>query len=277
MEQKHIFIDVDGTLLDHDTGVPESSVHAIRQARKNGHRVFICTGRAKSEMNETVTAIGFDGFVYSSGAALEIGHRRIHAEAMAPQALQALIGHMDAQGICYILEGQECSFINPKASEMFTELAKTSSEGFRKEIINMFMQNDRVRSTNAYDGEVHPISKLSLFAEQHQLNGLEARLHSGFYMIRNQSSPTGLSNCEIAMVGITKASGIARILQHLDAPVESTICYGDSLNDLEMLQYCKIGIAMGNGIDAVKRIADDVTDSILQDGIYNSFRKYGLI
>ena len=44
--EKVVFIDVDGTLVDYENHLPESAVEAIRKARKNGHRVYICTGRS---------------------------------------------------------------------------------------------------------------------------------------------------------------------------------------------------------------------------------------
>lgn len=43
---KIIFIDIDGTLLDYDCNLPESAVKAIRAARVNGHKVYLCTGRS---------------------------------------------------------------------------------------------------------------------------------------------------------------------------------------------------------------------------------------
>jgi Predicted hydrolases of the HAD superfamily len=47
---KILFIDVDGTLVDYETNLPESAVEAIRRARQNGHRVYISTGRSKAEV-----------------------------------------------------------------------------------------------------------------------------------------------------------------------------------------------------------------------------------
>ena len=47
--EKVIFIDIDGTLVDYENNLPDSAVEAIQQARKNGHRVYVCTGRSKAE------------------------------------------------------------------------------------------------------------------------------------------------------------------------------------------------------------------------------------
>ena len=51
---KILFIDVDGTLVDYTNHLPESAVTAIRKARANGHRVYICTGRSRAEVYSNI-------------------------------------------------------------------------------------------------------------------------------------------------------------------------------------------------------------------------------
>ena len=50
MDRKIIFLDVDGTLVDCEGKLPDSAARAVRQARENGHRVYICTGRSRAEV-----------------------------------------------------------------------------------------------------------------------------------------------------------------------------------------------------------------------------------
>lgn len=57
---------MDGTLLDNTQQIPESAVYAIQNARKNGHYVFLNTGRCKAELFESILDVGFDGIIYSS-------------------------------------------------------------------------------------------------------------------------------------------------------------------------------------------------------------------
>ncbi|HCG60620.1 MAG TPA: Cof-type HAD-IIB family hydrolase, partial [Lachnospiraceae bacterium] len=58
---KVLFIDVDGTLTNYENKIPRSAVEAIRQARENGHLVYICTGRSKAEVYDEIWDIGLDG------------------------------------------------------------------------------------------------------------------------------------------------------------------------------------------------------------------------
>ena len=61
MDRKIIFLDVDGTLVDYEGKLPDSAARAVRQARENGHRVYICTGRSRAEDYPYLWDIGLDG------------------------------------------------------------------------------------------------------------------------------------------------------------------------------------------------------------------------
>ena len=68
---KIIFLDVDGTLVNYENYIPESAVKAIRKARKNGHKVYICTGRSKAEVYPELWEIGLDGMIGGNGSYVE--------------------------------------------------------------------------------------------------------------------------------------------------------------------------------------------------------------
>ena len=66
-------------------------------------------------------------------------------------------------------------------------------------------------------------------------------------------------------------------MEHYNADRSDAIGSGDSGNDIPMLSYCGVSIAMGNGAESVKAIADYVTKDILDDGIYRAFKHFELI
>ena len=67
---KIIFLDVDGTLVNYENQIPESAVAAIRKARENGHKVYICTGRSEAEVYDAIWEIGLDGMIGGNGSML---------------------------------------------------------------------------------------------------------------------------------------------------------------------------------------------------------------
>ena len=82
---------------------------------------------------------------------------------------------------------------------------------------------------------------------------------------------------EYVKKGHSKAEGMARFLQKLNIPKEETFAIGDSENDLPMFAMAGTTICLGDGVDAVKSVADYVTDPVLSDGVFNALRHYGLI
>ena len=76
---------------------------------------------------------------------------------------------------------------------------------------------------------------------------------------------------------MTKATAIEHFLSHIGGSIEDTIAIGDSGNDLEMINFAHISVAMGNATDAIKAAADFTTTAVDNDGIYNAFVKLGLI
>ena len=74
--------------------------------------------------------------------------------------------------------------------------------------------------------------------------------------------------------GVTKAFALERLAQKLNIKVEEIMALGDANNDLEMLKFAGLGIAMGNASDYVKSLADNVTDSNDENGVAKAIEKY---
>ena len=82
---------------------------------------------------------------------------------------------------------------------------------------------------------------------------------------------------EIGIGGIHKATGMEIYLNHVGIDRVDCIAVGDGPNDLQMLEYAGVGVAMGNARAEVKARADMVTDAIGEDGIYHAFERLSLI
>ena len=83
--------------------------------------------------------------------------------------------------------------------------------------------------------------------------------------------------CDILPEGDGKPNGLAHTLAHLGLTREQSIAFGDGGNDVTMLEYAGIGVAMGNACDAAKAAADYVTDDITADGLAKALAHFGLI
>ena len=100
-----IFLDIDGTLLDHEIGIQESSRIAIAQAQANGHRVCLATGRPKPEVDDEIQAIPFDGCIYSCGAMVESHGKVLFYKPFSQELVLHMMHLLQAHAIGFNLEG----------------------------------------------------------------------------------------------------------------------------------------------------------------------------
>ncbi|MBR5004040.1 MAG: HAD family phosphatase, partial [Erysipelotrichaceae bacterium] len=71
--KKFVFIDIDGTLYDHNNHiVPSSAIEALRRAKDNGHELFICTGRPKPVVESSYLKLPISGAVFAGGTHIEV-------------------------------------------------------------------------------------------------------------------------------------------------------------------------------------------------------------
>ena len=88
---------------------------------------------------------------------------------------------------------------------------------------------------------------------------------------------TGDKVFEVIPAGHSKATGIKKVCELFNINLEDTYAFGDSANDLEMLEFVAHGVAMGDGDQETKDVADYVTTGVEEDGIANGLRYFGLI
>ena len=132
-----------------------------------------------------------------------------------------------------------------------------------------------IEGENMYRNDVNKIC----FLENKEIpfQTIVDRFSDAFNVIHCTVPVFGDDSGELSVVGVNKASAIETLIQHLNVPQENTFAFGDGMNDADMLEYCHVGIAVGNAKEGLKEIADEVCDDIAKDGIYKAMKKHQLI
>ena len=277
LEKKYIFIDVDGTLFEHGYDVPKSAIKAIKEARKNGHKVFLCTGRNKASIQKFLP-IGFDGFICSAGSYIETDNHILIDESMNEKTILELTEIAKRYHIYYSLETTHITYQQPEITQLFalgTTYDQLNSEMAR--IIENRKDEMKAKDLEDYQGE--PIHKFVFIGKSKEGVKLlkdycKERLR---FILFDEIISNDMINGEINDFTVSKGLGIQKIMDYYHVPLEATIGFGDSMNDLEMIKTVHIGIVMENGSEKLKRYADTLTESPLHNGIYNEFVRQGLI
>lgn len=275
---KIIFIDVDGTLVDYENHLPESAVKAIRQARKNGHKVYICTGRSKAKVYPPLWEIGLDGMIGGNGSYVESEGVVVMHQLITLEQCKHIVDWLHERKLEFYLESNNGLFASEHFEEegepVIQEYSKRKGKENAEKITVREVFPDMIFGGELYRDDVNKVSFI-LRSYQDHLDSIQEfpDLQPGTWGGKGEIALFG----DLGVKDITKAHAIDQLLNYLGAKREDTIAFGDAKVDIPMLEYCHIGVAMGSGGDEIKAMADYITDDVDKDGLYNAFVHFGLI
>ncbi|MBR0385991.1 MAG: Cof-type HAD-IIB family hydrolase [Erysipelotrichaceae bacterium] len=252
-----IFFDVDGTLLSHTTGtVPESARRALKKAQENGIKIVIATGRDIVELAKLpVMDIGFDGYLTLNGnICLDKDKHMFAGNEIEPAEVDILVSIFKAGRIPFVLIGEKERYINYVDDVVIQTQLST---------------HGTIPNIGDYQGEA--IYQCLAFVDDEVRRKLEELLD---HCTITSWNDTGLDI--IARSG-GKAAGIQKFLDKEGLKRSQVMAFGDGENDVAMIKYAGLGVAMGNGKDKLKAAAEYVTTSVDDDGIENALKHFNLI
>lgn len=275
---KAIFIDVDGTLVDYENNLPESATAAIRQARENGHKVYICTGRSKAEVYPYIWDIGLDGMIGGNGSYAEHENHVLMHQTLTTEETKRVVDWLSSRGLEFYIESNNGLF----ASENFESRGAQTIKEYSKRKGADNTDNVTIRDAfpdMIFDGELvrDDVNKISFILNSYQ-DFLDAKstfpeLKAGTWGGKGEVALFG----DLGVKDIDKSVAIEVVLEHLGVDKEDTFAFGDAKVDIPMLEYCNVGVAVASGGDEIKEMADYITDAVNEDGLYNAFKHFDLI
>lgn len=281
--KKIIFIDIDGTLVDQRDGkeiIPQSAIESIKETRKQGNYVFLCTGRSKPEIFQFIIDVGIDGIIGAGGCYIEVFEKVIFHEMLPNEIVNKIVSYFNENNFDYYLEANNGLYGSKNLIKRLQKLiyGDYDSEPIAKERLikneNPFIQ--KIESNNEISLE--NINKICFLENPNIPFQTIVQLFSNDVTIHHCTVPMfGHDSGEFSLKDFHKANAIDIVLKYLSIKKENTVAFGDGLNDIEMFEYCNLSIAMGNAKKQLKEVADDITDNVENNGIYNAMKKHSLI
>lgn len=256
-----LFFDIDGTLVSFKTHeIPASTIFALTQAKANGSRVYIATGRPPI----ILTNLGaiehlIDGYITTNGALCYVGDRLVCCQPIPMQDVMTCVQDAQEKGYSLIVVGRkDVAVLDPKGDvdRIFRQMLAVKNLD-KASPLDEVLQQDILQLTPFFPADYEP----QLLARMTQC--VSGRWHPEF--------------TDITANGADKGKGIQAIARHEGFDPNHTIAFGDGGNDTSMILQAGIGIAMGNAIDALKQQADYITTSVDEDGILNALRHFRVI
>ncbi|PAD69086.1 HAD family hydrolase [Bacillus sp. 7586-K] len=273
-KSKAIFLDMDGTILNHYNKVSIHTKEIIDTIRNNGTYVFIATGRSYDEI-EGVVPEGFevDGYITSNGMAGYIGEEIVFEHSLSRELVEAVINKARDFKIYYELFPYGASRITLKQDKQYVldEIRdpKPESVGINEWLSRKQAIKEEIDWAEELVG--NKFSKFYFFARTQQhikqwINELEQlKKEIDFSM-----STSSLHNVELMVADVNKATGIQQMIRRFNLSEKDIMAIGDSNNDIPMLQYVGFAVAMKNAPEHIKELANEVTDFTCdEDGVYH--------
>ena len=278
MKKKLIFLDIDGTLTEPGSNdPPESALQAIRSARGKGHMVFLCSGRNHA-MLSPLLRFGFDGVIASAGGYVTVGDEVIYDHPMTEEQARTALESLHSGGVFCTVETRDVTYGDENLDAFLSSNAggkgNSEIERWRKALAESL----DIHPMSEYDG-TKPVYKVVIMCmKEEQLRPARDLLEKDFdFVIQEISDPAHpCLNGELINRAFDKGRGVLRVCEHLGIPVEDTVGFGDSMNDIEMIRTVATSVCMANGSKALQAESDIVCPAVSEDGLAKAFRDLGL-
>ncbi|APH03703.1 Cof-type HAD-IIB family hydrolase [Bacillus weihaiensis] len=278
-QPKAIFLDMDGTILNHQNFVSNKTKEIIDQLRAEGLYVFIATGRSYDEIGKIVPeGFAVDGFVTSNGMAGYVGDEVVFEHSLDRDLVEKIIELARKHKVYYELFPYGASRLTLKQDQPYVEEAildpKPESVGMNEWSSRKQALKDEIAWLEEIEGD--KFSKFYFFSKsQEHINSWKEELDRMKKEVNFTTSISSPHNVELMVANVSKASGIKKMLQKFGLSKEDTLAIGDSDNDISMLQLVGYPVAMQNAPAHIKELARAVTPfSCDEDGVYHYLKSY---
>ncbi len=253
-----IFFDIDGTLISYKTHEMSSAlIRALNILRQKGIKLFISTGRPKMMVKFMDSNFTFDGYITLNGQYCFNNADVIYRKTIPKSDIVKLVDLIKRKEFpCTFIEENEMyiNFINESVKH---HCAMTNQPLPQIKNIDRALNNDIYQFLAYLDTE-----------------------HEGVLLSELEFIETfrAVSMCiDTIPKGGGKSKGMDALLKYYQIDRSETMAFGDGMNDIEMLEFAAIGVAMGNANNNVKEHADYVTGSVEDEGIIKALIHYGIL
>ncbi|MDE7107284.1 MAG: Cof-type HAD-IIB family hydrolase, partial [Clostridiales bacterium] len=277
-----IAVDMDGTLLNDELNVSQANMDAINKFREAGGIFTIATGRASCGVEKYVKQIGLDNAPIKM--ICSIGGEIADSATLKPFKIFGMPKDVTARLVEFLTENTRLTMVYAddglkiqKRTELSDMYCKKVGIGFEE--IKWLAEYVKQQDVN--------VSKVMAILDERKLSSVSKMIGEKFpellclqstapflKTLRRDGEDFMPSMVECIPVGVDKGAGLKYVADYYGIPMSQVMAFGDSFNDVAMIEVAGLGIAMGNAREKVKQVADYVTDTNNADGVAKAIYKF---
>ncbi|MGX7262950.1 Cof-type HAD-IIB family hydrolase [Enterococcus crotali] len=271
MDVKAIVLDIDGTLLNDEKKMTEQTKETLITAQQNGIKVILASGRPTPGMLKYVEDLKMDQYngmivSYNGAHVLDVSSQKeLFSQPLSIESSKSILEHLKQFDVKPMIAKDGYMYVNNVFDGM---LDLGSSDG----LFNIIEYESRggnfqlCEKTDLAAFVDFPLHKILVAAQPEYLQEHWQNILAPF-----ENSVSGMFSApmyfEFTDQGIDKANALEQTLKPLGIHPEHIISFGDGHNDLSLINYAGMGIAMGNAVTELKNAANKITASNNEEGI----------
>lgn len=255
-----VAVDLDGTVVRHgayDLAAGAATVDALAAVRRAGVPVVVVTARPSWDARKAMADLGIPTghHVYSEGAIVTGADGTVVYRSQIDPAA-AITGYRATEGATFSLEYRDEGWLT---CDNYDQSVPTHWFGRAAHDVLSATPTAALTVRVPCDGQYSPADLCPHAQEATERAGLDPGVYRAHIGRRGWVT--------IVAAGTDKASGLARVAAGLGVAREDVVAFGDSRNDVPMLEWAGIGVAMGQAPDELKAVADEVAPPVTEDGV----------
>lgn len=262
--KKIAFFDIDGTMVNVPNGMlhPTAETRRVLQTfREQGNYIVVAT--ARTQIPDSVRDMDFDGYICSDGHYIEFQKEVLVNNTFSDEEIEMQVKVYEEHNGGCSLGGYTGTWVSTHSCPHLQEHHRLY-EG-TSDLTGIPLVADSM-------GNIQANSIAAVFSTAEDLYAAKEKLPKNWAI--NAYGDDIDIRMDVHLEGFSKGTACEYVYQHLGIPKEATYAFGDGSNDIEMLELVGTGIAMGNASEAVKAVADDITDTVDNEGIAKAFKKH---
>lgn len=266
MTKKALILDIDGTLTNSQKEITPATREALRQLMEQGKKIILASGRPTPGMRryeEELELQKYGGYLlsYNGARIVECNSGNIVYQQLLPLTLLPGLYSFAKKNGCGLITYLGQQVISAFSPDLYVEIEARINGLPIREVSHFIEFVD-------FD-----INKCLMTAKPELAEGLEKQLQERYGHMASiyRSEPYFI---EIMPQNVDKANALEKMLPAIGISREETVCCGDGFNDISMIRYAGVGVAMGNAQQVVKEAADYVTATNDEDGLVEVIHRF---